>query len=112
MNLVIRWLVRLYQLFLAAYPAGFRGEFKSEMQAAFDDQITSIGDGQQGLLLGAILHELQELPLAIVREYWLLIRNWSEEAVMGDVIRSQWAPEDAKPSLENGTQPDKATNPR
>jgi len=105
-NLVIRWLVRLYQLFLAAYPAGFRGEFKSEMQAAFDDQITSIGDGQQGSLLGAILHELQELPLAIVREYWLLIRNWSEEAVMGDVIRSQWAPEDAKPSLENGTQPD------
>lgn len=106
MNPVIRVLVRLYQLFLAAYPVSFRGEFKAEMQAAFEDQVTSIGHGKQGLLLGVILHELRTLPIAIVREYWLLFRNRREEAVMGDVIRSKWAPEDAKPSLENGTQPD------
>ena len=106
MNLAIRWLIRLYQLCLTAYPAGFRGEFQAEMQAAFDDQIVIIGFHRRGLLLQTILRELRTLPLTIVYEYWLSISNRSKEAIMDDIAGSMRLSEDTKPSLENGAQPE------
>lgn len=105
MNLVICWLIRLYQLLLTAYPAGFRGEFQAEMQAAFTDQIEIIGYHQRSLLLQVILRELRTLPISIIYEYWLSISNRSKDTIMDEITGSISLSEDTKPSLENGTQP-------
>jgi hypothetical protein len=76
MSLLQDILVKAYAQFLRLYPPGFRRQFAEEMKAVYSD--AQEGAALQGWIaaLWLFLHELFDLPAALLREHRCQLMRW------------------------------------
>lgn len=83
MNRLAQCAIGIYGRLLALYPAGFRSEFGSEMQAVFTQAVL---ERQPRLRwLAFCLRELVDLPGALLRQHWEHWLAWFEGDPMNPV---------------------------
>jgi hypothetical protein len=80
---MVQCAIGIYRRLLRLYPAGFRSEFGSEMQATFTQAILE----RQARLRWVVfcLRELVDLPGALLRQYWEHWLAWFEGGSMNPI---------------------------
>ncbi|MBU2610798.1 MAG: hypothetical protein KJ606_07630 [Chloroflexi bacterium] len=84
-----RRITAIYRLLLACYPAAFRAEFGAEMQVVFEQAITNrVGFGA---IAAYCLHELRDLPAALLQTYsYSLVKGVTMPPQQDLIKSSKW----------------------
>jgi hypothetical protein len=69
MSRVVQIATNIYGHVLKLYPHHFRAEFGEDMQTVFGMALTDAGRSSSEALVGAVMRELFDLPLNIIREH-------------------------------------------